>query len=191
MTWWQDAHPSLLRAEPVAPLGAVSVAKPGIYAWWDLAGALDLFRPEGCPPYDWSRPVYVGKANRSIGGRFEHMHIAVTRRSSLRRSLASLLWQELDLLPGVTNAGSGKMILAPKEEERLTTWMLENLTVTWVQLSTSPAPIEKELICDLSPLLNDTYAVKSPYRLSIRLARAKLCDMAEPVHSDRPVDSTS
>lgn len=183
---WRHTQTALLSVIPVDPREALAATKSGVYAWWDAAGVLDRFRPAECPEFDWRFPVYVGKAQRSIGARFEKMHLAETRQSSLRRSLAGLLYQELDLLPGVTAVGDGKMVVAPAEEERLTWWMLQNLTVTWVQLGHAPGPIEKEVICNLSPLLNDLHAMNSPYRVSVRRARAMLCQLAQTYGSSAP-----
>jgi hypothetical protein len=78
------------------------------------------------------------------------------------------------------------MVIAESEEARLTSWMLANLKVTWVQFEHSPGSVEKQIICHLSPLLNDTHARKSPYRRHIRRARAALCELAKTYGSSSP-----
>lgn len=70
--------------------------------------------------------------------------------------------------------------MAEDKEDRLTGWMFANLTVTSVELGLGPGSVEKEIICHMSPLLNDTHATNSPYRRHLRRARAALCVLAEP-----------
>lgn len=183
---WQSIQSALLAAIPVHPHEVLSVTTPGVYAWWDSAGVLDPFRPEGCPEFDWRLPVYIGKAERSIGARFQRMHLMETRQSSIRRSLAGLLYRELDLLPGVTSVGQGKLVLAEAQELQLTGWMVSNLTVAWVELEHNPGAAEKRIICSLSPFLNDLHARNSPYRRPVRRARKVLCELAEAYGSSAP-----
>jgi hypothetical protein len=90
------------------------------------------------------------------------MHLRSTRFSGLRRTLAALLLEELQLLPGVTATKGLKFSLSEPYESRLTQWMLSNLTVTWV-VHHDPASIEAEIIRELVPPLNGTFAHSGPY----------------------------
>lgn len=85
------------------------------------------------------------------------MHLKTTRTSTLRRSLTAQVRDELDLLPSVTNEGSGKFTLARAYEEQLTTWMLSNLKTTWV-VHESPHDVEEPIVRTVLPPLNDRFA---------------------------------
>lgn len=170
----------LLDAEAAVPCrAALDVAGRGLYAWWDPSGSLKDFLPADCPSFDWKLSIYVGKSEGPIGKRFERNHLANTRYSSIRRSLSALLYAHLDLLPGITPVGKGKVTMRQEEEDRLTESMLANLRVTWVELAFSPLQLEKAIIRKTSPLLNYTYANQSPYRRSIHQARKEAWAAAE------------
>lgn len=94
------------------------------------------------------------------------MRLKTTRHSGLRRSLAALLVHELDLLPGTTGVGKGRVVVDELGEARITGWMVENLGLTWVLTANSTA-LEKLIIADLCPPLNDTYPTKSRYRKAV------------------------
>lgn len=165
----------LLAAEAAVPCNAgLAVTGKGLYAWWDRNGSLSNFLPQDCPRFDWNLPVYIGKAEVSIGTRFGTDHLASTRYSSIRRSLASLLYSHLKLLPGITPVGKGKLTMRQGEEDRLTEWMLANLRVTWVELAFGPSQLEKAIIRETSPLLNYVHASNSPYRQFIHVSRKKM-----------------
>ncbi len=85
------------------------------------------------------QPLYVGKAERSLNGRDVGTHFALgkTGSSTVRRSLAALLADELDLDPVPRNLGSpngsANFALDPESDGRLSHWMEDRLTVaTWV-----------------------------------------------------------
>ena len=178
----------LLDAEAAVPCSAgLAVAGKGLYAWWDPSGSLKDFLPADCPSFDWKRSIYVGKSEGPIGARFERNHLGSTRHSSLRRSLAALLYAHLNLLPGITTVGTGKVTMRQDEEDRLTESMLANLRVTWVELAFSPKQLEKAIIRDTSPLLNYTHASRSPYRQSIHGARKDLRAAARLLQDGQPL----
>lgn len=184
---WEKVRDQLLHASPACPIRAVGVSQNAIYAWWDLSGALSGFWPSDFPPVDTQRPLYVGDAPSGLEARISDMHLATTRMSGLRRSLAALLVRELDLLPGITAVGRGKVIMDDLREERLTCWMVQNLGLTWVLTDDSSA-IEKLVIADLCSPLNDKHATKSKYRKSMRIVRKELCRAAtRDVPSGGPV----
>lgn len=174
---WEKARDQLLFASPDCPTKAVGVSQNAIYAWWDLSGALSGFWPSDFPPVDTRRPLYVGDAPSGLEARISDMHLATTRMSGLRRSLAALLVQELDLLPGITAVGRGKVLMDDLREARLTSWMVQNLSLTWVLTNDSSA-IEKLVIADLCSPLNDKHASQSKYRNSMRIVRKELCKAA-------------
>ena len=161
---WADARDSLLDADPTSPRMLEAVEQPGLYSWWDLAGALTPFWPTGFPAVDISKPLYVGIAQTSLRTRGADMHLTSTRVSTVRRNLVALLHDELDLLPGAKSdpRRRTKFGLAPDREERLTEWMEANLSVTWV-VTPDAGLIESAVIEDLLSPLNDIYAHSGPY----------------------------
>jgi hypothetical protein len=108
------------------------------------------------------QPLYVGKAERSLNGRDVRTHFATgkTGSSTVRRSLAALLVEELDLTPVPRNLlkpdGSANFALEAEGDARLSSWMEEHLSLaTWV----SPADavldeVETAVVRRLRPPLN-------------------------------------
>ena len=74
--------------------------------------------------------LYIGKAEGSLRARLERKHFADggTAHSTLRRTLAALLVDRLDLEP-VAVASAGRFSLTPESGEQLTTWMRRHLAV--------------------------------------------------------------
>jgi hypothetical protein len=121
----------------------------GVYAWWFSKA------PSGVPIDDTAvhesrRLLYVGIAPRkpsaagSVSSRnLRHRLLTHCRgpiaSSTLRRTLAALLAQDLEL--SITRSISLKLKMPPEHETRLTAWMHENARVVW---STCPAPWEVE-----------------------------------------------
>lgn len=112
---------SLTEAEGIVP------SVPGLYAFFaDEAGlrALDL-KTDG--------PVYVGKAERSLHGRDVRTHFATgkTGSSTLRRTLAALLCDELQLRAVPRNLsrpdGSANFALEADGDARLSAWMVDHV----------------------------------------------------------------
>ena len=174
MTTWQTVRDGLLAATPVAPLELGDVPETGVYAWWDLDGALAAHYPEDFPAVHPERPLYIGLAERQgLASRGLKMHLKRTRVSGLRRSLSALLRDELDLAPSVLPARGGMFGLAVDVEPRLTEWMLGHLLVTWV-VHEAPGQVEPEIIADELPPLNYDHATRGPYAARMRLLRADL-----------------
>jgi hypothetical protein len=172
---WVEVRDALLTQRPVPPSQAEGVGEPGVYAWYDLDGALARFYPDDYASVDPSLPLYVGLAEKdSLASRIVGTHLVDTRRSALRRSLVALLSDQLELLPGVIPAAKGKYGLAPDYESKLTNWMNDaRLRVTWVTHET-PGIVEKSVIANLLSPLNYTFAVGSPYRRRMWLLRREL-----------------
>jgi hypothetical protein len=126
--------------------------------------------------------IYIGKAERSLRGRDLGQHFAdgKTGWSTLRRSLAALLAEDLDLTPmprNPTKPGAyDRFALEPESDTRLTAWMIEHLRIAFW-----PAPsgihlglIEEALISRLAPPLNLTFPTPDTHRIkSARAAMAR------------------
>lgn len=91
------------------------------------------------PAFD-GQPLYVGKAEMSLNGRDVGTHFGTgkTGSSTLRRSLAALLSDELDLVPMPRNLvkpdGSANFALEQAGDARLSDWMEHRLFLaTWVK----------------------------------------------------------
>jgi hypothetical protein len=126
--------------------------------------------------------IYVGKAEASLEDRDLGQHFAdgKTGWSTLRRSLAALLTDQLDLEPkprSPANPGAfDRFALEPDSDARLTAWMIEHLCIAFwaapggLQLR----PIEDALISRLAPPLNLTFTTPDTQRIkSARAAMAR------------------
>ena len=134
--------------------------------------------------------LYIGKAEGSLRARLERKHFAGggTAHSTLRRTLAALLVDRLDLEP-VAVASAGRFTLTPESGEQLTTWMRRHLAVRVWQAPAGFAEvtplggIEKPVIDTHTPPLNLTYGGTSPeaqlLRQRIRKARTGLAEQAK------------
>lgn len=172
-----DTYETLISQTPRPLADALSEHSAGIYAWW---GTGQVPWPGRFPATDATRPLYVGKAEKdSISARVES-HLGTTRWSAPRRSLAGLL---LDVLPLrghviVKNVDvASKFGLDADGERLLTTWIAENLTLTWVPLA-APGAAEVSIIRRLWPPLNDTHAAGSPFIAPMRRLRAAAAQSA-------------
>lgn len=163
---------TIAEAERIVP------SAPGLYAvhgdpsvWQRLA--------LGDPPDD--RPLYVGKAERSLADRDVRTHFSTgkTGWSTLRRSLAGLLADELRLEGQPRNLanpeGFANFGLEEAGDARLTGWMLEHL-----RLAAWPSPvgvvldeIETVVLAQLMPPLN-LDKVATPWRAQVRSGRRRL-----------------
>ena len=174
---WIEVRDELIRATPASPLALFDNDRPGIYAWWDPSGALTRFWPAGFPQVDPTEPLYIGIARTTLAERGGEMHLENTRMSTIRRSLAALLVDELHLLPGaavdLNPRNRTKFSLGPAAEQRLTSWMKTHLRVTWI-LHPTPGDFEKDIVKRLTPPLNHTYATKGPYAKPLQVHREKL-----------------
>lgn len=154
---------------------------PGLYAfygddrtWSDLG----LIRA-----YD-GQLLYVGKAERSLNGRDVRTHFAAgkTGSSTVRRSLAALLVDELGLVAVPRNLakpdGSANFGLDEASEVRLSGWMQQRLSLaTWSKLEDAVLDeIETAVVRRLRPPLN-LDKVGEP-RQRLREARKHMADTA-------------
>jgi hypothetical protein len=156
-------------------------SRRGLYA---IYGSRRVWRELGLGWRPNGRPLYVGKAERSLADRDLGQHFAdgETGRSTLRRSLAALLRSRLGLSAVPRNpdrpADFDRFGLSPAGDARLTAWMRTNL---WIAIWTAPdgcdlEPIEDELKhAWLSPLNLDN---GSRWQTPVRAARAFMADQA-------------
>lgn len=151
---------------------------PGLYAVHagaDVWAILGL----GVPPD--GRPLYLGKAERSLAGRDVRTHFMTgkTGSSTLRRSLAGILRGQLGLRGMPRNPAKpghfSNYGLDPVGDEALTAWMRTHLRVAaW---SSPPnvdlSDLETALLLSLEPALNID-KVRTPWRAQVRAGRAVL-----------------
>lgn len=115
---------------------SASAAHPGLYA---VHGIASVWAEIGLGPPPDQRPLYVGKAESNFQTRDlrEHFATGTTGRSTLRRSVASLLARDLELTP--VPRGSHPLDrtkrahsfgLTPDSDARLTDWMRRHLTLS-------------------------------------------------------------
>jgi hypothetical protein len=125
----------------------------GVYAWW-----FSKIPPEvpvhDTATHDGRRLLYVGIApskpsdagtlsGRTLRHRLLNHCRGPLASSTLRRTLAVLLRDDLDL--GITRTDAGKLRMSPDHENRLTQWMNEHARVVWL-VSAEPWELEDRLI---------------------------------------------
>jgi hypothetical protein len=155
--------------------------KPGLYAFYGDARA---WKDLGLRPAFEEQPLYVGKAEKSLNGRDVGTHFATgkTGSSTVRRSLAALLADELNLVAVPRNLakpdGSANFGLDPASDTRLSDWMEQRLTLaTWVKPPDATLDtIETAVVRQLRPPLNLDKVGESRERL--RAARKRMADIA-------------
>jgi hypothetical protein len=154
---------------------------PGLYAFYgDDHAWLDLGLSRA---YD-GQALYVGKAERSLNGRDVGTHFATgkTGSSTVRRSLAALLVDELALVALPRNLakpdGSANFGLDAASEVRLSGWMEQRLSLgTWSKPEDALLDeIETAVVRRLRPPLNLDKVGESRQRL--REARRHMADVA-------------
>ncbi|WP_230671124.1 GIY-YIG nuclease family protein [Rathayibacter sp. Leaf248] len=170
---WTLQRDALLSAAPVAPEALRDVHSSGLYAWWDLHGALTPHWPTGFPAVGTSRPLYVGIARTTLAVRGSEMHLKTTRMSTLRRSLVALLVDELELRDQIAPGPGQKFGLTAEGDSLVTHWMASHLNVTWHE-TPEPGMHERLIVGDLMPPLNDVLAHDGPYWVAMRNKRSQL-----------------
>ncbi len=154
---------------------------PGLYAFygdgqaWSDLGLTSAFDDQ---------PLYVGKAEMSLNGRDVGTHFATgkTGSSTVRRSLAALLTQQLDLVAVPRNPakpdGSANFGLDSASDTRLSNWMEQRLLLaTWVKAGDLTLDdVETAVVRQLRPPLNLDKVGES--RARVREARKRMADIA-------------
>lgn len=174
-----------------ARLDAVELAprKPGLYA---LYGDEVAWRQLGLTSAFEDQPLYVGKAEKSLNGRDVGTHFAAgkTGSSTVRRSLAAILVEDLNLVAVPRNQakpdGSANFALDDASDQRLSEWMDTRLTLaTWVKPDgVELDEIETLVLRQLRPPLN-LDKVGQP-RERLRLARKRMARTARAWRSAPP-----
>lgn len=153
-----------------APITEASVEswpnRPGLYAAY---GSADVWRVLGLGDPPDPRPLYVGKAERSLSSRDVRTHFgfgggagnSITGSSTLRRSLSALLRTELGFRGRYRNLArpekSANYGLAPNHDSELSSWMRDNLVAAFWEMTTSSVPlgdVETVVLNRLKPPLN-------------------------------------
>ncbi|MDX3225497.1 GIY-YIG nuclease family protein [Streptomyces sp. ME19-01-6] len=163
----QRATANLLSAPH--PLGRAAAALPttaGVYAWWAPPETLASFPGPVNTGDAGQRLLYLGKAGR-LRSRVASNHLRDSGRSTLRRTLAGLLMPT----ESYRTTWTDRVVLVPEDEQRLTHWMRQHLTLTWSE-HPDPVPLEKELISQLHPPLNVEGAEHGASRDGVKQARA-------------------
>lgn len=154
---------------------------PGLYAFY---GDEDAWSGLALNPVFVGQPLYVGKAERSLNGRDVGTHIAAgkTGSSTVRRSLAALLVDRLELVAVPRNLerpdGRASYALEAAGDLRLSSWMDAHLTLaTWVKpAGVDLDEVETAVLVRLRPPLN-IKKVGEPRERLLR-ARARLATAA-------------
>lgn len=155
--------------------------KAGLYAFYGDGRAWSELQL--APAFD-GQPLYVGKAEKSLNGRDVGTHFATgkTGSSTVRRSLAALLSDELDLVPVPRNLakpdGSANFAIDEAGDARLSAWMEHRLFLaTWVKPDgVFLDDVETAVVRRLRPPLN-LDKVGEP-RERLRKSRKRMADIA-------------
>lgn len=173
-------------AGPTMPIAEAKVevpARPGLYA---VHGEAEVWQELGLGEPTDARPLYVGKAERSLASRDVDTHFSTgkTGSSTLRRSLAGLLADDLALEGRPRNPAKPERFtnfgLEASGDERLTDWM-----VTHLRLAVWPSPegaildtVETAVLAELLPPLN-VAKVSTQWRPLVQAGRRRLSAQAE------------
>jgi hypothetical protein len=165
---------------PEAEGGARNEA--GFYAWWlKDEWALPAVPTAPHPVRPDLRLLYVGIAPSdamsaaTIRTRVLHNHLGNPLGSStLRRSLAALLWEIYEWSPCIHG---DKLALPANECAALTRWMERELLVSWCEV-TKPWEYEPTLIADMVPPLNSDHNHGHAFYGDLREARQYIMTVA-------------
>lgn len=163
--------------------GAASVpAAPGLYA---VRGSAWVWRELGLGDPPGVRPLYVGKAERSLVSRDVKTHFGTgkTGQSTLRRSVGALLADQLQLVPQPRNPAKpgyfSTFAFEPEGDARLTQWMLDHLRLaTWAPAQLVVLDdVETEVLGSLLPPLN-LDKVRTPWKQRVSSCRRVMASRA-------------
>jgi hypothetical protein len=175
MTLGSHARQALAGPGTTLPVARTGVpTRPGLYA---VHGGATTWQQLGLGPPD-GRPLYVGKAERSLAGRDirQHFGTGMTGSSTLRRSLAALLRTRLGLSAVPRNPTRpdqfANYALAEPGDACLTAWMEAQLRLAiWVPDDpVDLAVVERELLRHWQPPLN-LAGVSTPWTARLQAAR--------------------
>ncbi|MCX4452362.1 GIY-YIG nuclease family protein [Streptomyces sp. NBC_01728] len=149
-------------------------ATEGLYAWWAPSEVLASFSGPASSGDPAQRLLYLGKAKR-LRSRVVSNHLRDSDRSTLRRTLAGLL----PSTECYRTTWTDRVVLTPEDEQRLTDWMHQHLTLTWSERP-DPDPLETALISRLRPPLNVDGTEHGATRERVRQTRALYYASAGP-----------
>ena len=160
-------------------------AAAGIYGWW-----FDT-PPPGVPlqnamQSDGRYWLYVGVAGgragskRTLRRRITNHVRGPVRVSTLRRTLAALLSESLGL--DIVRSESGKALLGPEDETRLTSWMNDHMQVTWIKHE-RPRVLEERLLQSEPGLPLNILGSIHPFAGELRRRRAACFRRAGPAQT--------
>ncbi len=152
---------------------------PGIYAWYfdNHFGDYFIHRSQSVITIeldsvhirDWFL-LYIGiageKRGRTLRDRIYGDHLNQNSAgSTLRQSLAALLWQEIDLNPAMQLNGEN-------EKQKLNQWIFQHARIAWVDIY-KPEIIEKLMLKEFGHLLrfNIKDNKENPYRKELKWLR--------------------
>ena len=180
---FQDALARLsLPGVPIHEAKSSVPVQPGLYS---VHGNATVWNELGLgePPDD--RPLYVGKSEDSLLSRDVQTHFGTGRTgsSTLRRSLAALLVEHLDLSAQPRNPAKPSHFanygLEPEGDLKLTAWMNSQLSLSvWPNTpNVVLADLETRILLILEPPLNLS-KVRTRWKPQVSQARAVLADQA-------------
>lgn len=161
-------------AEASLPTGLPE--SPGLYAWW-LNDPQKLPMVPLTPHKNGLCLIYVGiarsraQSSQTLRSRILGKDLrGVIGNSTLRRSLAALLWETHGWRP---YWATDRAMLRPRHHEELRDWMESNLQVAWLAFP-EPWTVEAPLIEQMQPPLNLSHNHNHPFHSDLRAARACL-----------------
>lgn len=157
-------------------------AEPGLYA---IYGDDSIWRKLGLgdPPDD--RPLYVGKSESNLASRVISTHVGngQTGRSTVRRSFAALLADELGLAGMPRSPAKPESFsnfgLSPEHDKILTKWMAENLHLAfWEWQNHRSLPVcEQGVLENWLPPLNIS-GINTSWTTMLKSARGRMAEQA-------------
>ncbi|MDO8747756.1 MAG: hypothetical protein Q7J72_01405 [Candidatus Omnitrophota bacterium] len=119
--------------------------------------------------------IYVGISNRGLRSRVFYDHFIGNNSgwSTLRKSLGVLILRNPNKMPRNKNCKPHQYKFEPKDENKLTTWMKNNL-ILYYTIVKNPMSYEYELIEGRNPPLNinkNENIINSEFRKKLRKLR--------------------
>jgi hypothetical protein len=167
-------------AEPCSafPIASDRGSFAGVYAWHGDASADALVRTALGPVCPGA--LYLGRAGSTLNKRILRDDLRNTKTSTVRRSLAAILWDELELRCAGPNA------IEAASDARLTEWMLEHLSVAVVPIFDryNAVQIEADVLRQLDPPLNTVKVMNSLARRRLRRLRRMHLSVSDAVFDE-------